>query len=188
MLGFSRNVGDELTFKILDNQTKCVVSVSVVQPYKDNKRVQFDPKVKQNECLIKRSIDIDKLETRYKIIHSDQDGVPDHEVIMDQYVEFEPDLDLPTPPTESQIRSMNTKNPNQPSSLKKISKYHQQESYPGVDLSPPPNMNAFYPIIKNKNDKASENDKVLRFSKGPLPQAKALQPPVSQAKKHPPNV
>lgn len=34
----------------------------------------------------------------------------------------------------------------------------------------------------------SENDTVLHFSKGLLPQAKALQPPVSQAKKHPPNV
>jgi len=83
---------------------------------------------------------------------------------------------------------MNTKNPTQPLSLKKISKYHQQESYPGVDLSPPPNMDAFYPIIKNEDDKASENDTVLRFSKGSLPQAKALQPPVSQAKKHPPNI
>ena len=30
MLGFTKNVGDELTFKILDNQTKQVVSVSVV--------------------------------------------------------------------------------------------------------------------------------------------------------------
>ena len=186
MLGFSRNVGDELTFKILDNQTKRVVSVSVVRPYKDNKRVQFDPQVKQNECLIKRPIDIDKLETRYKLIPSDQDGVPDHELIMDQYDKFEPDLDLPTPPTEPQVRSMNTNNPNQLSSLKK--KYHQQESYPGVDLSPPPNMDAFYPIIKNEDDKASENDTVLRFSKGPLPQAKALQPPVLQAKKHPPNI
>ena len=68
MLGFSRNVGDELTFKILDNQTKRVVSVSVVQPYKDNKRVQFDPQVKQNTCLIKCPIDIDKLKTRYKLI------------------------------------------------------------------------------------------------------------------------
>lgn len=165
-----------------------MVSVSIVQPYKDNKRVQFDPEVKQNECLVKRLVDIDKLETRYKIIHSNQDGVPDSEVIMDQYDQYEPDLDLPKPPMEPQVKSMNTRNPNQPSSLKKVTKYHQQESYPGIDLSPPPNMDAFYPIIKNKHDKASKNDTVLHFSKGPLPQAKALQPPVSQAKKHPPNV
>ena len=49
-------------------------------------------------------------------------------------------------------------------------------------------MKAFYPIIKNEDDKASKNDTVLRFSKGSLLQAKALQPPVSQAKKHPLNV
>ena len=82
-------------------------------------RVQFDPEVKQNECLIKCPIDIDKLETRYKIVHSDQDRVPNNEVIMDQYDKYEPDLDLPQPPTEPQVRSMNTKNPNQPSILKR---------------------------------------------------------------------
>ena len=188
MLGFTKNVGNELTFKILDNQTKQVVSVSIVQPYRDNKRVQFDSNVKQNECLIKCPIDIDKLKTRNKLVPPDQKSVPDSELIMDQYDLHEPDFDLTTPPTEPQVRSMNTKNPNQLSSLKKVSKYHQQESYPDVDISPPPNMDAFYPIIKNEDDKASENYTILRFSKGLLPQAKALQPPVSQAKKHPPNV
>ena len=47
MLGFTKNVVDELTFKILDDQFKQVVSVSVVRPYKDNKYVQFDPSIKQ---------------------------------------------------------------------------------------------------------------------------------------------
>ena len=106
--------------------------------------------MKQYECLVKHPIDIDKLETRYKLIHSDQDGVSDSKLIMDQYDLHEPDFDLTTPPTEPQIRSMNMKNPNQLSSLKKVTKYHQQESYPGIDLSPPPNMDAFYPIIKNE--------------------------------------
>ena len=140
MLGFTKNVGDKLTFKIFDNQTKRVVSVSVVQPYKDNKRVQFDPNVKQKECLVKRPIDIDKLETRYKLVSLDQEGVPDSELIMDQYDLHEPDFDLRTSPTEPQVRSMNTKNPTQPSPLKKVTKYHQQENYPGVGLSPPSNM------------------------------------------------
>ena len=62
MLGFTKNVGGELTFKILDNQTKRVVSVSVVQPYKDNNRVQFDLNVKQNKSLVKCPIDINKLQ------------------------------------------------------------------------------------------------------------------------------
>ena len=107
---------------------------------------------------------------------------------MDQYDIHEPDFDVVTPPTEPQARSMNTKKSKLPSSLKKVPKYHQQKTYPSIDLSPPSNMDAFYPIIKNERDKASKNNTILHFSKGPLPQAKALQPPVLQAKKHPPNV
>ena len=49
-------------------------------------------------------------------------------------------------------------------------------------------MDTFYPIIKDEKDKAFEKDTVLHFSKNLLPEAKALAPPVSQAKKHPPNI
>ena len=38
-VGIAKNVGDSLTFKVLDDQTKQVVNVSVVRPYKDNRRV-----------------------------------------------------------------------------------------------------------------------------------------------------
>ena len=42
-VGFAPNVGDALTFKVLDDQTKQVVCVSVVRPFNNNKRVSWDP-------------------------------------------------------------------------------------------------------------------------------------------------
>jgi hypothetical protein len=39
-VGCSHNVGDDLTFRIYDDQTKQVVNVSVVRPYTSNKRVK----------------------------------------------------------------------------------------------------------------------------------------------------
>ena len=80
--------------------------------------------MKQNKCLIKRPIEIDILETRYKLVPPDQEGVPDSELIMDQYDLQEPDFNLVNPPTEPQVRSMNTKNPDLPSLLEKVPKYH----------------------------------------------------------------
>jgi len=43
-VGCSPNVGDDLTFRIYDDQTKQVVNVSVVRPYTSNKRVKWDAK------------------------------------------------------------------------------------------------------------------------------------------------
>jgi hypothetical protein len=42
-LGVSENIGDFLTYWILDDQTKQVLSRSVVRPYNRNKRVKWDP-------------------------------------------------------------------------------------------------------------------------------------------------
>jgi hypothetical protein len=42
-LGISENIGDFLTYWILDDQTKQVLSRSVVRPYNRNKRVSGTP-------------------------------------------------------------------------------------------------------------------------------------------------
>jgi hypothetical protein len=42
LVGCSPNVGDYLTFRIYDDQTKQVASVSVVRTYSSNKRVRWD--------------------------------------------------------------------------------------------------------------------------------------------------
>jgi hypothetical protein len=42
-LGISENIGDFLTYWILDDQTKQVLSCSVVRPYNRNRRVKWDP-------------------------------------------------------------------------------------------------------------------------------------------------
>ncbi len=42
-LGISENIGDFLTYWILDDQTKQVLARSVVRPFNRNKRVQWDP-------------------------------------------------------------------------------------------------------------------------------------------------
>ena len=42
-VGVARNVGDALTFEIYDDQTKKIVTRSVVRPFNRNKRVQWDP-------------------------------------------------------------------------------------------------------------------------------------------------
>jgi hypothetical protein len=43
-VGCSPNVGDDLSFRIYDNQTKQVVSVSVVRSYTSHKQVKWDAK------------------------------------------------------------------------------------------------------------------------------------------------
>ena len=42
-VGIRKNVGDCLTYLVLDEQTKRVVSHSVVRPYYDNRRAKWDP-------------------------------------------------------------------------------------------------------------------------------------------------
>ena len=42
-LGAARNIGDLLTFWILDSQSKQVLARSVVRPYCKNKHVKWDP-------------------------------------------------------------------------------------------------------------------------------------------------
>ena len=59
-VGFADNCGDALTFKIYDDQTHCIVQVSVVRHYNDNNQVQFDPQLTDCEMLLTYPADYQK--------------------------------------------------------------------------------------------------------------------------------
>ena len=44
-VGIAHNIGDTLTYWILDDQTNCLLAQSVVRPLHSNKRVKWDPNV-----------------------------------------------------------------------------------------------------------------------------------------------
>ena len=80
-VGCSHNVGDDLTFRIYDDQTKQVVNVSVVRPYTSNKRVKWDAKTLTTAVRPRLK---QPLETWHPM--------PPDEDIMDQYDYDEPDV------------------------------------------------------------------------------------------------
>ena len=50
-LGVAENIGDFLTFWILDSQTKQVLARSVIRPFNQNARVKWDPALKRSKHL-----------------------------------------------------------------------------------------------------------------------------------------
>ena len=82
-VGIAHNVGDSLTFKILDDQTKQVVNVSVVRPYKDNRRVRWDPDVAFNERTSPYHLPTECYTSNINL---------DDPLLMDQYDRQVPDL------------------------------------------------------------------------------------------------
>ena len=84
-VGIAHNVGDSLTYKILDDQTKKIICRSVVRPFNRNKRVQWDPFFAPREF-------------RYTASHGGEKYPPRAErarmmeELMDQYDAAEPEL------------------------------------------------------------------------------------------------
>jgi hypothetical protein len=80
-VGCSPNTGDDLTFQIYDDQSKQVVSFSVVRPYTSSKRVKW------NARTITTSIR-PKLKQPLETWHP----TPSYDDIMDQYDYDEPNI------------------------------------------------------------------------------------------------
>ena len=86
-VGCSPNVGDELTYRIYDDQSKQLINCSVVRPYHSNKRVRWDPMFDPANLAPKTTAS-DKICT-FPSNYSPADD-------MDQYDMDEPDIVTPT--------------------------------------------------------------------------------------------
>ena len=159
-VGCSPNVGDDLTFRIYDDQTKQVVSVSVVRPYTSNKRVKWDA------TTLATSIR-PKLKQPSETWHP----TPSDDDIMDQYDHDEPNIDSATDP------DLFFEPP-----LERIKKYDSVLEVPDLCLIPPSidNMLKLLPA----QDDAYTGKSLLRFSPLPMKMHPELKKP-SRIKRKP---
>ena len=68
-VGVAHNIGDTLTYWIYDEQSKCILAHSIVQPYRDNARVNFDSRALEHGSSF--------------TAHSGGDNRPSNDVIQD---------------------------------------------------------------------------------------------------------
>jgi hypothetical protein len=149
-VGIAHNIGDALTYWIFDEQTKHVYAQSVVQPYRSNNRVKFDPQLDSKGST--------------HTAHSGRDNKPSPETIkekldhsMDVYDEQEEE------PKGYKLRSMKNKTPELG-----IRKTPDQGPLclPGIDKSPREgNRNPVVTLIPEDPYKGSSQ---LRFSHVPI--------------------
>jgi hypothetical protein len=152
-VGCSPNVGDDLTFRIYDDQSKQVVNVSVVRPYTSNKRVKWDAKTISTS-------------TRPKLTQPTETWhpTPPDDEIMDEHDYDEPDIiDKTVPPPIIDA----TTDPDQffEPAPERIKKYDSILEVPDICLIPP-SIDKMLELHLAQDD-AYKGDSLLRFS--PLP-------------------
>jgi hypothetical protein len=151
-VGCSKNIGDELTYMIYDDQTKQLVHRSVVRPYHSNKRVRWDPIFDPKTSLIFKQTATDK-QCLFPTDLSDTH--------LDQY-----DLDDPEPTEHFWDTTHLHPDPFFEPEESRIKKYESILRNPDLCLSPPPiaQMIQVEPAIPD----SYTGESALRFSAQPI--------------------
>jgi hypothetical protein len=158
-VGCSNNVGDDLTFLVYDDQTKQVVSVSVVRPFTSNKRVRWDGSTLDTSVRPK----LRQPSETWHPTPSDMDT-------MDKYDHDELNLDADTDPEQFFEPS-----------TERISKFDSILELPDLCLVPPSVDKMLELHLAQDDPYTGESE--LRFSSTAIPLRKDLKRQKTDAKK-----